>query len=278
MVMKPNKIGNKNINAFRDSIIFIAFLFFGYLAYINLISKDGRLILSGKSFKHDFDTTCNSFTGLKGLVLMNIALKQNGNSKRYKTYTGSEGDNIYSRIVIKYNKSGLPLPLSPFIKVSNSYIIQELNDVKIFSANSKQSEAKAESFQKVTSTIIKTNNKYNRIITLRFEPNSSQLKQSDETLIDSKIKLLAKGIEYTYILVEGNTDNIGSASSNNELSLKRATSVVEYLVNKRRFERNKFIVIGNGSRKPICCECNQDDSCLRKNRRTELQFIINKNI
>ena len=43
------------------------------------------------------------------------------------------------------------------------------------------------------------------------------------------------------------------------------------------FDGNKFIIVGNGSRKPVSgCEDNADDACRAKNRRTEFQFIWDK--
>ena len=96
-------------------------------------------------------------------------------------------------------------------------------------------------------------------------------------LIDREIKELAQGFAGSYIRVEGNTDNVGSASLNDKLSMNRATAVVNYLVNEHRFDKNKFIVVGNGSKKPVAgCEGNQDENCRGKNRRTEFQFIWNK--
>ena len=59
--------------------------------------------------------------------------------------------------------------------------------------------------------------------------------------------------------------------------MNRATAVVSYLVNEHKFDKNKFIVVGNGSKKPVPgCEANQDDDCRAKNRRTEFQFIWDK--
>jgi flagellar motor protein MotB len=51
--------------------------------------------------------------------------------------------------------------------------------------------------------------------------------------------------------VEGNTDNVGNAALNDKLSLSRASSVVNYLINEHKFDGNKFIIVGNGSRKPV---------------------------
>jgi len=96
-------------------------------------------------------------------------------------------------------------------------------------------------------------------------------------LIDREIKELAQGFAGAYIRVEGNTDNVGSAALNDKLSLSRAKSVVSYLVNEHKFDLNKFIVVGNGSSKPVPGnETNADESSRAKNRRTEFQFIWDK--
>ena len=61
--------------------------------------------------------------------------------------------------------------------------------------------------------------------------------------------------------------------------MNRATAVVNYLVNEHKFDKNKFIIVGNGSKKPVTgCEDNQDEACRAKNRRTEFQFIWDKTI
>ncbi|HEV7622165.1 MAG TPA: OmpA family protein, partial [Flavisolibacter sp.] len=91
------------------------------------------------------------------------------------------------------------------------------------------------------------------------------------------IKELAQGFAGSYIRVEGNTDNVGGVLINDKLSMNRATAVVNYLINEHKFDKNKFIIVGNGSKKPVPgCEGNQDEDCRAKNRRTEFQFIWDK--
>jgi NitT/TauT family transport system substrate-binding protein len=49
------------------------------------------------------------------------------------------------------------------------------------------------------------------------------------------------------------------------------------LVNEHKLDVNKFIIVGNGSKKPVPgCEANQDEAAKAKNRRTEFQFIWDK--
>ncbi len=51
-------------------------------------------------------------------------------------------------------------------------------------------------------------------------------------------------------IIEGHTDNVGLASSNNKLSLDRAKSVLYYF-QKKGINKDRFEVIGSGSSKPI---------------------------
>jgi NitT/TauT family transport system substrate-binding protein len=55
------------------------------------------------------------------------------------------------------------------------------------------------------------------------------------------------------------------------LSDKRAKSVVDYLVTEHQFDRNKFIVVGNGPDKPLADNSTEEGKAT--NRRTEFQFI-----
>ena len=76
---------------------------------------------------------------------------------------------------------------------------------------------------------------------------------------------------FSYLRVSGNTDNVGSHQMNVDLSRKRAQAVVEYLVGKYGFPRDKFIVQGNGPDKPV--DTNDTDAGKAKNRRTDFEVV-----
>ncbi len=192
-------------------------------------------------------------------------------------YTGMTGDRMYGRMAIKYTEVGLAKSPAPWRNVSDPSVIQELMNDKSFTAQSNQEAAKVEAFKPATNEMKTQTSQSSKIISLEFPVNSAQLDEDDKVLIDREIKELAQGFAGAYIRVEGNTDNTGSPSINDKLSLSRATSVVSYLINEHKFDRNKFIVVGNGSQKPVAgCEANQDEACRAKNRRTEFQFIWDK--
>jgi NitT/TauT family transport system substrate-binding protein len=193
------------------------------------------------------------------------------------TYTGMTGERMYSRMAVKYTEIGLAKAPAPWRNVSDPSVIQELMNDQNFAGDNNQTAAKVEAFKPATAEIKAEASQSSKVISLQFATNSSQLDEDDKALIDREIKELAQGFAGAYIRVEGNTDNVGNASANNKLSLNRASAVVNYLVDEHKFDPNKFIIVGNGSSKPVAgCEANQDDDCRAKNRRTEFQFIWDK--
>ena len=71
--------------------------------------------------------------------------------------------------------------------------------------------------------------------------------------------------------IEGNTDSVGSKSSNISLSEKRAAAVRKYLVDTHKMPFNRFIVIGNGPDKPVAS--NDSAAGKAKNRRTDFELV-----
>ncbi len=72
------------------------------------------------------------------------------------------------------------------------------------------------------------------------------------------------------IIIEGHTDNVGTDPFNDALSLKRAESVMNYLVTKG-VDKNRMSVVGYGKRRPIAS--NKDEFGKQLNRRTEIVII-----
>jgi len=193
------------------------------------------------------------------------------------TYTGMTGDRMYGRMAIKYTEVGLAKSPAPWRNVSDPSVIQEIMNDKDFASQSDQAAAVVKAFTPATEEVKTQASQSSKVISLEFPTNSAMLNEDARVLIDREIKELAQGFAGAYIRVEGNTDNVGSAVVNNKLSLARATSVVNYLVNEHHFDQNKFIIVGNGSNQPVPgCEDNSDETCRAKNRRTEFQFIWDK--
>jgi len=71
--------------------------------------------------------------------------------------------------------------------------------------------------------------------------------------------------------VEGNTDNTGDDAVNRPLSRRRAEAVAAFISQKYGFDMNRFIVVGNGSSKPVAD--NTSDDGRSQNRRTDFELV-----
>jgi outer membrane protein OmpA-like peptidoglycan-associated protein len=106
-----------------------------------------------------------------------------------------------------------------------------------------------------------------------FDVGQSALK--DESINEvEKIKELILGNPNLTVQINGHTDNSGNAASNKVLSLKRATSVVDYLVSNG-VSAARLSAKGYGSERPIVS--NDDEIGGREiNRRTEIEIVSTK--
>ena len=75
------------------------------------------------------------------------------------------------------------------------------------------------------------------------------------------------------IVVDGNTDKIGSAEYNYELSKRRADAVVNYLASKYNVPAHKFYMIGLGKDKPA--EEGSSAKTRAANRRVDVRLMTN---
>ena len=185
------------------------------------------------------------------------------------SFTGVTAEQIYSKMARTYESIGLTNNPAPWRKVGDTSIIEELvnnqgqvkgeqsaESVKTFTAPTKEHETKAEISDKK--------------LAVQFQTNSSVLDNDARALIDREFVSIAKQFRDIRIRVEGNTDNVGNPEYNKELSYKRAQSVVNYLVNDYGFDKNRFIIVGNGSKHAIESGSNGSDASYRV---TDFQLI-----
>jgi len=83
----------------------------------------------------------------------------------------------------------------------------------------------------------------------------------------------AKILNGVVLQIEGNTDNVGDAASNQVLSEKRAKAVAFYL-QSQGIDPTRFVIIGRGLNNPI--SSNDTEEGKQKNRRTDVYFKIVK--
>jgi NitT/TauT family transport system substrate-binding protein len=106
-------------------------------------------------------------------------------------------------------------------------------------------------------------------VTIEFSSGSAALTDEAKTKIDIEFLDLAKGFREARIRIEGNTDNVGSYQMNKELSRKRAIAVASYLA--KWFDKNRFVVVGNGPDKPVAD--NSSPEGRQRNRRTDFEIL-----
>ena len=80
-------------------------------------------------------------------------------------------------------------------------------------------------------------------------------------------------VRHYIVVVDGNTDSVGSADYNYLLSKRRADSVIEYLVTKYQIPGHKIYIIGLGKDKPVAE--NSNTAGRAKNRRVDVRLMTN---
>ncbi len=104
---------------------------------------------------------------------------------------------------------------------------------------------------------------------LTFETGSANLTEASKTQLDNLAAILTAYPD-TKIRIEGHTDNTGDAANNKKLSLDRANTVKNALL-QRKVVNQRIEAIGYGQEKPIAD--NTTDEGKEANRRVDLYFI-----
>lgn len=187
------------------------------------------------------------FTGITGQVLYN---------KMARAYKNSYGNNLKNVV--------------PWSQASNPSIVQAITGL---TGDMHAAEGQIE-FAPATEEIAKAEAVATKRITVNFATNAYVLTPIEKDNIRRQIGQSALELSGFYVRVEGNTDNTGDRNFNVELSKKRAQAVVDFLVNEYKFDRKRFIVIGNGPDKPV--DSNATESGRAANRRTDFEFVAKK--
>ena len=100
---------------------------------------------------------------------------------------------------------------------------------------------------------------------IHFEYGKDNLTPSSFPTLD-RLASIANRCNDIRLIVEGHTDSIGQRADNEDLSLRRAASVINYLVSAG-VPRDKLDAVGFGEEKPVAP--NNSDENRAKNRRIE---------
>jgi outer membrane protein OmpA-like peptidoglycan-associated protein len=102
-----------------------------------------------------------------------------------------------------------------------------------------------------------------------FATNSADLNSQFFATLDS-VALVLKEYSKTVIEVAGHTDSTGSEQYNQQLSLRRAQTVANYLTN-RGVKQERLITVGAGESYPVAS--NETEQGRQLNRRVELTIV-----
>ena len=190
-------------------------------------------------------------------------------------FTGITGQQLYTKMARVY-KTGYGNKLTnivPWAEASYPGIVQEISDLK---GDAHAAEGQIQ-FEAPTTADVKAPAVAIKPVIINFATGSWALTSEMKEKIENQLGQLSVEFAGMKVRIEGNTDNVGSAAMNRELSQKRAKSVGDYLVKTYNFDPNRFIIVGNGPDKPVSDNNTEDrKSCKPPDRVPAIGKIIGK--
>ncbi len=102
---------------------------------------------------------------------------------------------------------------------------------------------------------------------IQFNYNSDEITNASRPYVDELGKMLSRDDLLTEkIVIEGHTDASGSTQYNQQLSMRRAEAIKQYLFYKYGIERDRLVVSGKGEYSPLSGQ----DPFSAVNRRVEI--------
>ncbi len=108
--------------------------------------------------------------------------------------------------------------------------------------------------------------------TVHFGFDKANLTSKAKDALDEMANGISQAKNYI-IVVDGNTDSVGSAEYNYQLSRRRADAVVTYLASKYNVPAHKFYIIGLGKDKPATED--KGAKARAENRRVDVRLMTN---
>lgn len=106
-------------------------------------------------------------------------------------------------------------------------------------------------------------------LSIAFETGKADIKQKHHEELKQVADKL-KAFPNATTVIEGHTDNVGSASSNKKLSQRRANAVRAYIINTYGIDGSRISAKGFGNTRPV--DSNKSEIGRRNNRRVEAVF------
>ncbi len=118
-------------------------------------------------------------------------------------------------------------------------------------------------------------------LTIYFDFNKSHITADSATKLDAIASAVNQSPKVTKVGIVGYTDQIGSSSYNDKLSVKRAKAVKAYLDTKMRIDASVLGLRGMGEKDPVV-DCSKAKArkkkiaCMARDRRVEIEFEFQK--
>ena len=181
-------------------------------------------------------------------------------------------DNVTNKVITKLNSNPTTGEFELVIPHGGNYGVATEKAGYLFNSINFNLPQFAE-YQEIDTHIIMVKAEIGSKVVLRnvfFDIGKSDLKPESIAEVENIRELLVRDA-HLRVQINGHTDNSGNAASNKALSLKRASSVVDYLV-KHGIATSRLSAKGYGSDRPIVS--NDDEEGGRAiNRRTEIEII-----
>ena len=208
-------------------------------------------------------------------AINNVRLATHGDNQNFfglnPDYNGVTGEDLYNKMKVKYDDLGYNTA------GAKSWRLLSTKDLvsKSSLGGAGQAAERAKEFTEVDENVASKESLSSKKVSITFRTGEYRLDENSKQLIDVQFTPIARAFANARIRIEGNTDNVGSRSSNIALSKKRAESVANYLITQHNMPYNRFIISGNGPDKPVPgCEQNQNADCKSRNRRTDFELVV----
>lgn len=279
--------GSKVIMSTKEAKYCIADIFYAKDEFIQSHQKEMKAFTSGwlKAARElNTDPVARASAQKLMATCFNVAeAVMNLDNARFTTYgdnlnffgisssgTGVTGEELYSKMSRSFSK--IPGLISGTVPAWRT--ITDISILQAIAGDFKDPGDEAEgvaTFTAPTESMKTVQAIATKRITINFASGASALTEDAKYTIDKEFSNIAKSMAGYRVRVEGNTDNVGSASANKALSLKRAQAVKNYMVQTFNFDPNRFIILGNGPDSPVADNSTEEGKA--QNRRTDFELI-----
>lgn len=280
--------GSKVLKNTREAAHIIADVFYAKESWINSHQKELSELIEGW-MKGAADINTSETAKYDAAKILSIGLNQPVdfckkaiNNTRLTTfgdnqnffnlngnYNGVTGEKLYSKMSDLYTQIGLIHKNVPQWRLVID--ATALRNVNLQPADGQEAETEKQ-FSKVDDSAGKQMSAYaSKQITISFNTGSYSLSDDAKRIIRKDFVPIAQAFTGSRVRVAGNTDNTGDPEYNRTLSYQRAKAAIDYLVSNYKFNRNRFIPVGNGPDNPV--DSNDTDEGRAKNRRTDFELL-----